>query len=37
MFVTQESGRLIAEHRDAMRRHAAQLAMFDSVSHGVIA
>ena len=36
VFVTQQSGRLIAEHRDAMRRHAAQLAMFDSVSHGVI-
>jgi hypothetical protein len=34
MFVAQQGGRLIAEHRDAMLGDAPQLAVCDSVSHG---
>ena len=31
--VAEQGGRLIAQHRDAMLRHASQLAVCDSVSH----
>src|SRR5207237_7849710 len=34
MLVAKEGCRLVAEHRDAMLRDAAQLSMCDSVSHG---
>jgi hypothetical protein len=35
VFIAKQVRRLIAEHRDAMLRDAAQFAVCDSVSHNI--